>query len=509
MELRSGIREIIKIIEKNNYSEIINELIKFNNKNYIFKSKFNKILIDPFPVPEWIIINTIASKKIAEIENAELESFGFFGRTKKLDSIFESFGCKIHKLVRLNRNQQLIRKQLFFELIECINDKNDLLNYSIEGVNIGLDIYESILRDLQLPTVNIHNYKTYKYYLWGITFYLYFKNLFMLGEYKAVFLSHDSYISMGTVSKVAYRYSVPVFFANAYEIIKTNKPHHIYERLSWYPKIFEKLSDTEKENGIKWAKSQLDDRLHGKVGIGLRHQTISAFTNKILNKQISESQKIKIVIATHCFFDNPHGYGGMLFPDFYEWIKWLIDITRNLNYDLYIKPHPDFLPGTMEILDKLRGHDGTLKIIDPGCSWIQLYNEGVRFVLTCYGSIGHELPLLGYTVVNAGYNPHIAYDFNIHAKTIEDYRSILENLNSINFKPKLNELYEFYYIHKKYTSSADVFIDSYERIINDVNDDNKELAIYTNFLDNKELINSRISIYMDNLIINNKFFIYE
>jgi hypothetical protein len=70
-------------------------------------------------------------------------------------------------------------------------------------------------------------------------------------------------------------------------------------------------------------------------------------------------------------------------------------------------------------------------------------------VLTCYGSAGHELPLLGFTVINASYNSHVAYSFNIHAKTLNEYREILMDLPnralaSIDFK----DIYEYYFIQK-------------------------------------------------------------
>ena len=59
----------------------------------------------------------------------------------------------------------------------------------------------------------------------------------------------------------------------------------------------------------------------------------------------------KILIATHCFFDSPHSYGNNLFPDFHDWLDFLGNMTEETDYDWYIKTHPDYVQGTMEIIE--------------------------------------------------------------------------------------------------------------------------------------------------------------
>ena len=103
----------------------------------------------------------------------------------------------------------------------------------------------------------------------------------------------------------------------------------------------------------------------------------------------------------------------MLFLDFYEWLCFLGEISKKTDYDYYIKPHKDYLPGTIESLNEIITKFPNLTLISPTVSFHQLIREGISFALTCYGSIGHELPLLGVQVINAGYNPHNAYNFNL------------------------------------------------------------------------------------------------
>jgi hypothetical protein len=57
---------------------------------------------------------------------------------------------------------------------------------------------------------------------------------------------------------------------------------------------------------------------------------------------------------------------------------------------------------------------------------------------------------LGYTVVNASYNPHIAFDFNVSAKSKAEYRYILENINDFKIvEIDLEDIYTFYFIHHR------------------------------------------------------------
>ena len=84
--------------------------------------------------------------------------------------------------------------------------------------------------------------------------------------------------------------------------------------------------------------------------------------------------------------------------------------SKTTDYEWYIKPHRDYLPGTLEILNSFIPKFKNLKIINPDTSFHQLKKEGIKNILTCYGSVGHELPLLGFNVINAGYNPHINFE---------------------------------------------------------------------------------------------------
>ena len=143
-------------------------------------------------------------------------------------------------------------------------------------------------------------------------------------------------------------------------------------------------------------------------------------------------------------------------------------MSKKTDYDWYIKPHPDYLPGTLETLNKIIKKYPTLTLISPEISFHQLVMEGISFGLTCFGSVGHELPLLGVQVINAGYNPHFAYDFNWHAKSVEEYDYLLQNMGKLENKVNTDEIYEFYYMHYYYTNLDDLVYPSYKQMLKEL-----------------------------------------
>ena len=74
--------------------------------------------------------------------------------------------------------------------------------------------------------------------------------------------------------------------------------------------------------------------------------------------------------------------------------------------------------------------------------------ENLDYGLTVYGSIAHELPLLGVKVINASLdNPHKAFNFSITPNNLSEYTKILNNLTKVKKKnTNTKSIYEFYYM---------------------------------------------------------------
>ena len=194
----------------------------------------------------------------------------------------------------------------------------------------------------------------------------------------------------------------------------------------------------------------------------MQYSTKSAYSSLRYKKLIINSPRVKILIATHCFFDSPHSYGKNIFPDFYEWLDFLGEISCQTDYDWYIKTHPDYLPGTMKIIEYFIAKYPKFRLLPSNASHHQIIEEGIDFALTTYGTIGFEYAALGIPVINASLNnPHVAFDFNLHPKNLREYKKILFLLDKIKFKPNRNSVYEYYFM-KHIFYNTNIFTDDME-----------------------------------------------
>jgi len=454
------------------------------NKWIVNKPK-SVILLDSAPIFSWMIASSYFTNILVRKHNSIIKTFSFKGyQSRLLKKIRSSFNCNKHIYIELNKNQKIKVKKLCKEAKTIIKNKKDLYELNFLGIWLGIDIYETYLKDGK-PTIDFMDPKLWSKVNEGIELLVFWVDYFDNNLVSGLVFSHDCYNQLNIPAKVAYKNNVPVYLPNVIGGQLSDKPHAIYKyRFCNYRKMFNVLSHKEKNEGIKWAKSQLENRLSGIVGVDMSYSTASAFTfNENSKPVLRKSDKIKVLICTHCFYDNPHGYGGMIFLDFYEWITYLGKISEKTNYDWYIKPHPDYLPGTLETINKIISKYKKITLIPPETSFHQLSREGLSFALTCFGSIGHELPLLGIKVINAAYNPHSAYDFTWNCKSIDEYENLLLNLDKLDKEIDPQQIYEFYFINNNYTVVDDFIFSSHRQMLKELSFDiQNSTAVFDYFL---------------------------
>jgi len=434
--------------------------------NYICEKVKNKpaptsdiVLVDCFSVPQWVMANCIFLNRLSAKYKAPIASYGFQPREHTANTLYQSFGAERHIPVNLTCSQRRRRKEMYLSILKELKTPEQLYNLHIDGIWIGLDIYETILRSGN-PTVDMNSYLARYTIYHGLRYFVFFYDLIQSGRVKAVAPSHDCYVTIGLLAKVAQRFDVPVFYANPYTIMRSFKNHDAHDKFMDYPEIFASQSTEIQTEAIDAAKDALSKRFKGVVGVNMAYSTKSAFTGEQLPRQTADTGKLKIVVATHCFYDNPHAYRKMTFRDFYQWLEFLGELSTRTDYEWYLKTHPDYLPGTLETLQTLTLKYPKFKVIDSRTTFHQLKNEGATVALTVYGSVGHELPLLGYHVINASYNPHSAYSFNIQCGSREEYENVLMNLYDLPPIKDIDKIYEFYATHYYLTESNSLLFES-------------------------------------------------
>lgn len=409
----------------------------------------NLIFLDDFPIYRWAVPNFILAHQISSETNSKVAVFSFRQLSKSATALYKNLYVDELVVIRLSIIQKLKLYREYRHLLKYLNRGGSLIDFKIHGIPIGLDIYESILRS-GYPTVDIQSQKTFRVAYLGLKQFVFFQTLFKKKRIKSILLSHDNYVGPGILAHMAFYFGVEVILANLISMTIPERDFQLYEKFRRYKIYIKHLEERELKEGIEWAKLQLGLRITGSVGVDMSYQEKSAFHSATVARQTTWNDLTKVLILTHDFFDNPHGYAKMFFDDFLDWMHFLASVSLETNYEWYIKPHRDYSEKELEVLKSFINENDKFRMIDPETSFHQLKSEGIEFALTCYGTVGHELPLLGYNVINASYNPHVAFDFNLTAKSKADYEHILRHIEDNRiFEINTEEIYTFYYIHHK------------------------------------------------------------
>jgi hypothetical protein len=379
--------------------------------------------------------------------------------------IYRSFGASDFLVIQISESHKQKARRIYEEVTSKLGDKWDLEAMTIHGIWIGDLIYDTYLARFKKPTIDKTAPEFLSFLLESIELFVFWEDYLDSHDVRGINVSHCVY-NVAMPLRLGVERNIPVFQANVTHVYRMSKKNYFaYNDFLYFRERFAVLPEAVKKAGIEEAKRRLEKRFAGEVGVDMAYSTKSAYGASRHKQLLRESARKKILIATHCFFDSPHSYGNNVFPDFYEWLDFLGKLSEVTDYDWYIKTHPDYLPGTMEIIEAFVAKYPRFTLLPSNASHHQIIAEGIDVALTVYGTIAFEYAALGVPVINNSLNnPHIAYDFNLHSKNVEDYRRILLDLDQINFHIDKQQVYEYYFMRFMY-NTEDLFFDSYDTTI--------------------------------------------
>jgi len=400
------------------------------------------------------LCNLLAKKHNAKIVvysatiKSPFKSFLSILLSSNLKDIYKSFNVSKFVVIRISNKYEQEADSIFERVYPKLKSKKDVEDIEVEGVHIGDLIYDDYLRTNRVPTIDLLEKKFILSLKNSIKVYVFWKNYLIDHDVRAINISHCVY-NLAIPLRIAISKDIPVYQFNATHAYRlTKKNPTAYNDFIYFPEQFKQLSKIEQARGIEEAKQKLERRFSGEVGVDMTYSKKSAYGDIKEQSLLKKSSKVKVLIATHCFFDSPHPYGINLFPDFYEWLSFLGEVSKKTDYDWYLKTHPDILPGNKEILNKFFKKYPKFTSLSSNSSHKQIIKEGINYALTVYGTIGFEYAALGIPVITASrFNPTIAYNFNIHPKTIEEYSAVLMNPKSQELTIDKNKIYEYYYMN--------------------------------------------------------------
>ena len=465
-----------------------------HNKKY-FKKKFvntnKKILIEfnnwpTFHISNSYLISAINNKNNYEViayENYNLFSYlkkpwfqkvkWYVGSFMKLKTfkIYESFGINKYIQPKISSKIKKISSKITRKILKKIKTKQDVINLKVESIWIGDLIYDTYLKRYNAYTVNIHEQKFINFLDSFICIFYFWLFYFKENKIHSVLTGHGVYIS-AILLRIASFKKINSYVANEQKIYRFNNflqkqkiasTGNFYESRS-FKKIFNESSKL-KQNQIISSGKKITNLFFKSSKY---NYYTKSYNSKKIKKSLISNNKIKVAILLHAFNDSPNVYGGNLFPDFFEWVKFLNDkIIPNTDYEWYIKPHPNFERDQNVFINKF-SNLRKLKIIPKHYNLYHLDKLKISFALTMFGALNKEYPLKNIRVINACINnPYTSFKLSLSPVNITKYQETLLNLNKNFYKIDKREIYIYNYMDNIFFDRSYLF-NNFDSFINKI-----------------------------------------
>ena len=481
----------LKIIKKINKIFFIK---KNKNKNIILLEFFNYY---PSLIGFGYFLQVLTRIKKAQVicYNPNLDNIfkktynKFFANFSIIGKLFQAIGVNRFIFIEKSVSKNTLKKE-FVTINNQIKSKHDVIRLKCFGVNVGYEIYDEYLRIYNKTEVDVNDINFRNLLIKMISIIFYWKKYFSEHAVKAVIVSHPVYF-MGLIARVAIKFDVPVYCVAAQNFyLINNKNFSKHSSCKKFASSFQKIS-INKKHFLKLSQKELESRFQGKKDKKalLDQETDQKLFDRYSSfiKIVDDQKKINILVAAHCFSDAIHAYGKSFYTDFHDWLTFLGRVSLNPIYKFYIKIHPaQYDLNYKHFLQFEKKYNFT--ILPKNLSINHLLKEKLDYVLTVYGSVGHEYPLYGIPVINASNNgPHCGYRFNINPKNRKEYEKLILNLKKNKFKinPNIkNKIFEFYFM--RYISEYSL-LDKWNLYLNKLKDKYNSVEIIDCFLKNFDI----------------------
>lgn len=364
--------------------------------------------------------------------------------------VYESFGVKDVLNGDLTASQEKEAEEIFLDLWPSLNSYSDWKKIHIYGIHMGSVLIRTFLR-LYAPCFDPRDPRMESFLKDCIKKVVYWHDRFDKYDYRMVFTwdggAYDMIIANLAIAKGIPTYSM--YFVSGRRL-KMDDPW-CGTHFRHYKTFFESLTQKEREYGVEWAKTELSKLFCGQGNLPFEMKDeFDAYKVGKTDYRITGDEKTKIVIVPHSFEDDSYMYGEHLFYDnYFSWLCHVGELSdKYQQYGWYLKLHPMSSERDRDIINLILKKYTRIKLLPEKVSVVQMKEEGIKWALTVQGSIGHEYPLIGIQVINAGENPHQAFGFNWNPKSIEEYDYIIQHIEELEPKKEIEEVYQFYCIDR-------------------------------------------------------------
>lgn len=327
----------------------------------------------------------------------------------------------------------------------------ELEDYAIDGVPIGDLIYDHYCKAHRRPSPDLGTADFEAFFRESVSLFESWQRLFDKFEVTAVVGS--SVYRNGFPMRIAISRGILTLSGGGNQLERLHENHLFPDSLwRWYPEVFRALPEERQQSATEQARSERLALLNGHTELlpYPDYYSPSPFASSVgLNGDLGPGQR-GIIILTHDVFDSTHVYGKNFHTDFFQWFKWVCELSRHIDAQWFVKNHPvEDLEATAFVTDHLKEFPN-ITVLPPETNPRSMYSAGIRIALTVNGTIASEYPAFGFTVFNCSdLSPHRRYDFSLHPKSPEDLEQKLKSGLDLQ-KVSESELDEYYFMRWRF-----------------------------------------------------------
>lgn len=380
-------------------------------------------------------------------------------RRWRMEQLYAAFGARLRLTAAAQAGVEAQARSFAREAGAHVRTKADVERITADGLPIGDLIYDTYLR-MGHYTVSPGDPALRETIAQAYGIYLLARAYLDQHDVRAVCPIHTVHIWSGILVRLALHQGIPCYrmydysFNDRFELTnfalqqfrrdELPLPNNEYPR---YREIFAALPRASAEQRRAGGRRLIEQRLSGLVVNEILVGKSAYAPADAARRLLRPTPVPKILLLASCFFDDGHLFRWMLFPDFWEWITFTLDRARRTPFEWYVKPHPGGLPGNEAVFAELERRYPEITFLHKDDSNRQIVAEGIQAMFTVHSGAAHEFAYMGIPVVCAGDNIHIAYSFNLHARTVEEYAGYIEQADRLQVAINREEIDEFVYMH--------------------------------------------------------------
>jgi hypothetical protein len=438
--------------------DVINKFIRTNtdlwSKMPVGEEKASELILVDCLVghPSYLMGNLIISKYLQSVYGGDIYGVIPDMENEYAVGVAKSYGVK--GFIPLNQNvgeYQATARELVSPLLHLSSDKAALreaiLSLSVGGIHVGDLVYDTYLRSTGKATVEELDETMLNTIHWAARYYHVCSSAFREKKVHAVVLGHVIYLRFGILARVAVSHGAQVygrkFATNPVTVRIYREPWELYNHeYKFSYDEFLMYYGENREMAVERGRKLLEQRFQASTEAA-RFGLLCAYQDKnkmMTREELCSSQgldpsKPVVVLMAHVLADCPHCTGDMIFHDYFDWLVRTVEIVRNFKHiNWLVKEHPDnehYNPEytSLDIVRKCKGH-ASIGVVPADINNNALF-EICDAVVSVTGTVTLEFPAMGVPAIVASDGIYSGFGFNIQARSLEEYRRLLQNAGSL------------------------------------------------------------------------------